>query len=76
MEFTNNEKLEELIKSYKEDITAEKEKALIEMLQDARLLLPVSFSDNLHESVENSKPGEVFTPEGQVGFDIMYLTGG
>jgi len=36
--------------------------------------LPVDFSDNLYESVENTTPEEIFTP-GQVGFDIRYRTG-
>ena len=71
----NNSELEKLIKSYKEEITAEKEKTLTEMLKQSHLFLPVNFSDNIHESVENRKPGEIISPEGPVGFDIMYLTG-
>lgn len=71
----DNSDLEELIKSYKEEITSEKEKNLTEMLRQSRLFLPVNFSDNLYESVENEKPGSIFSPEGPVGFDILYLTG-
>lgn len=74
MDMVDNTELEELIKSYKEEITAEKEKLLIDKLKQSHLFLPVEFSDNLYESVENTQPGEIFTP-GQVGFDIRYLNG-
>lgn len=74
MDLVDNSEIEELIISYKEEITPEKEKKIKEMLKESHLLLPVEFSDNLYESVENTSPGEIFTPD-QVGFDIKYLTG-
>ena len=36
--------------------------------------MPVEYSANMFEGIENAKEGDIFEPEGQVGFDIICLT--
>lgn len=67
---TDNSRLEELMK---EEITPEMQKEFFEILKQSQLLMPVTFSSNMFEGIEDSKPGNVFEPQGQVGFNINYL---
>ena len=39
------------------------------------MFMPVTYSANMFEGIENAKEGDIFEPEGQVGFDINFLTG-
>lgn len=67
----DNSKLEEILKR---EPDLEMQNEFFEIFRDSQLFLPVRYSDNLFEGIENAKEGEVFEPEGQVGFDILYLT--
>ena len=67
---TDNTRLEELAK---QDITPEMQYEFLEILKKSQLLMPVTFSDNVFEGIENAKPGDKFTPQGQIGFNINYL---
>lgn len=67
----DNSSLEELLKK---EITPEMQKELFEMLKDAQLYLPVEFSSNMFEGIEDSKPGDVFQTTGKEDFDIVYLS--
>ena len=68
----DNSALEEVMKR---DLTPEMQREFFEILKDSQLYMPVSFSPNMFEGIENAKEGDVFEPQGQVGFDIIYLTG-
>jgi len=67
---TDNSRLEELMK---EDITPEMQREFFEILKESQLLMPVTYSANVFEGIENSKPGDVLEPQGQIGFNINYL---
>lgn len=67
----DNSALEEIMKK---DITPESQREFFEILKKSQLFMPVIFSPNMFEGIENSKPGDVFQPKGQTGFDINYLT--
>ena len=67
----DNSALEEVMKR---DLTPEMQREFFEILKDSQLYMPVSFSPNMFEGIENAKEGDVFEPEGQVGFDINYLS--
>lgn len=67
----DNSKLEEILKK---EITQEMQKELFEVLRQSQLYLPVKFSSNMFEGIENAKEGEVFETTGKEGFDINYLT--
>ena len=67
----DNTRLEELMK---QDITPEMEREFFETLRESQMFLPVTYSANMFEGIENAKVGDVFEPEGQVGFSINYLT--
>lgn len=82
----DKEKLEELIKQTVVDnsrleelmakgLVGETKVEFLELLKESQLFLPVTYSENMFEGIENSKPGDIFQPKGQVGFDINYLTG-
>ncbi|WP_407454826.1 SseB family protein [Methanobrevibacter sp.] len=66
----DNSALEELMK---QDLTPQMQKEFFDVLKESQLYMPVSFSPNMFEGVENAKVGDVFQPEGRVGFDINYL---
>ena len=68
----DNSRLEELMS---EKMTAESQKEFLELFKESQLYMPVAFSANMFEGIENAKEGDIFEPEGQVGFDIIYLTG-
>lgn len=67
----DNSKLEELLKK---EITPEMQSELFDTLRQSQLYLPVKFSANMFEEIENVKEGEVFETTGKEGFDINYLT--
>ena len=67
----DNSRLEELLKK---EITPEMQREVFEALKDAQLYLPVIFSDNMFEGIEDAKEGDVFQTTGREGFDINYLT--
>ena len=64
----DNTKLEELMKD------PQKEAELIEELKESQLFLPVIFSENMFEGIENAEPGDIFQPKGPSGYDINFLT--
>ena len=64
----DNTKLEKLMED------PSKQKELLEELKKSQLFLPVIFSENMFEGIENSKPGDVFQPKGPAGYDINFLT--
>lgn len=70
----DNSRLEELIKDMDEGFVGPgKQEEFHELLRKSQLFMPVVFGQNMHDAVENSRPGEIFVPEGQVGFDINYI---
>lgn len=70
----DNSRLEELIKEMDEGfIGPGKREEFNDLLKKSQLFMPVVFSQNMEDAVENSHPGEIFVPEGQVGFDINYI---
>ena len=64
----DNTKLEKLMED------PQKQEEFIEELRESQLFLPVIFSENMFEGIENAKPGDVFQPKGPTGYDINYLT--
>ena len=56
------------------ELTLESQNEFFELLKESQLVMPVSFSQNIFEGIEDAKPGDIIEPEGQVGFDINYLT--
>lgn len=67
----DNSALEEIMKR---DITPESQREFFEIFKDSQLFMPVIYSENLFEGIENAKPGDVIEPSGRVGFDINSLT--
>lgn len=68
----DNSKLEEIMKK---EITPESQREFLLLLKDSQLFMPVTFSENMFEGIENSKEGDIIEPKGQVGFDINFLKG-
>ena len=64
----DNTKLEKLMEDPK------KQDELTEELRKSELFLPVIFSENMFEGIENAKPGDIFEPKGPAGYDINFLT--
>ncbi len=67
----DNSKLEELMK---QDLTPEMQSGFFEILKESQLFMPVVYSENIFEGIENMEEGDVFQPKEQVGFNINYLT--
>ena len=67
----DNSKLEEILKK---EITPAMQSELFDVLRQSQLYLPVKFSANMFEGIENPKEGDVFQTTGKEGFDINYLT--
>ena len=67
---SDNTRLEELMR---QEITPEMQREFFEILKESQLLMPVTFSPNMFEGIENAKEGDVFEPQGQAGFNINYL---
>lgn len=66
----DNSKLEEILKK---EITPEMQSELFDALRQSQLYLPVKFSANMFDEIENVKEGDVFETTGKEGFDINYL---
>ena len=66
----DNSELEEIMKR---EITPESQRDFLEILKDSQLFMPVIYSDNLFEGIENAEPGDVIQPQGQISFDINCL---
>ncbi len=69
----DNSRLEEILKK---EITPAMQAEFFEALKDSQLYLPVRFSLNMFEEIEDAKPGDVFETTGKEGFDINYLSNG
>jgi hypothetical protein len=67
---TDNTRLEELTRS---EITPEMQREFLDLLKESQLLMPVTFSQNVFEGLENAKVGDEIAPQGQIGFSINYL---
>ncbi|MBE6507941.1 MAG: SseB family protein [Methanobrevibacter sp.] len=67
----NNSRLEELMK---QELTPEMEREFLELFKESQLFMPVTYSANMFEGIEDAKEGDIIEPEGQVGFDINCLT--
>lgn len=66
----DNSELEEIMKR---DITPKMKREFIEVFKKSQFYLPVEYSQNMFEALEDVKVGEVFEAEGQVEFDIVHL---
>ena len=64
----DNTKIEKLMED------PQKQEEFIEELRKSQLFLPVIFSENMFEGIENAKEGDVFQPKGPAGYDINFLT--
>lgn len=70
----DNSRLEELIKDMDEGFVGpEKREEFHQLFKKSQLFMPVIFSKNMDDALENNVPGEIFVPEGQIGFDINYI---
>lgn len=67
----DNSKLEEIIKR---EITPEMQEEFFEIFKKSRLFMPVSFSADMFQGMEDAKPGDVFETPSHSGFDINYLS--
>ena len=67
----DNSRLEEIMK---QDLTVEMQNELLEVLKESQLIMPVIYSENMFEGIENAKKGDVFEIREQSGFNINYLT--
>lgn len=67
----DNSRLEELMEG---EITPSMQREFIEIFKESRLFLPVVYSQNIFEELEDSKVGEVGQFRQPVGFDINFLT--
>lgn len=68
----DNSALEELMNR---ELTVESQNEFLRLLKESQMFMPVTYSANMFEGIENAKEGDIFEPEGQVGFDINFLTG-
>ena len=69
-----NSRLEELIKDLNEGFADfEKQVEFLELLKKSQLVLPVVFSQNIGEVIEDRSPGEIFENKQPVGFNINYI---
>ena len=66
----DNSELEQLMKinSRNDEI------AFFAKFKESQLIMPVIWSENMFEDIENAKEGDIFEPKGPVGFDINCLT--
>ena len=56
----DNSELEEIMKR---EITPESQRDFLEILKDSQLFMPVIYSDNIFEGIENAEPGDVLEPQ-------------
>lgn len=68
----DNSALEELMNK---EMTVESQNEFLRLLKESQMFMPVTYSANMFEGIENAKEGDIIEPEGQVGFDINFLTG-
>ncbi len=68
----DNSALEELMNR---ELTVESQNEFLRLLKESQMFMPVTYSANMFEGIENAKEGDIIEPEGQVGFDINFLTG-
>ena len=71
MEFLDNCELEDIMKM---DMDEDAQASFLEKFKESQLIMPVEYTPNMFEGAENAKEGDIFEPEGQVGFNIIYLT--
>ena len=64
----DNSRLEEIMEK---ELTPEMQYEFLEVFKKSQLFMPVSFSDDMFEGIEDSKPGDVFEASG--GFRINCL---
>jgi hypothetical protein len=57
-----------------EDITPQMEREFFKVLKDSRLFLPVVFSENMFEGIEDAEVGDVLETSEPTGFSIQFLT--
>lgn len=70
----DNTKLVDLIKKMDAGLVEpEIKNEFLELFKVSQLFMPVMMGENIFESLENAKVGDVIQPEGQLGFDINYL---
>lgn len=74
MEMMDNSELEELMKMDVNTATADEQNLFIEKFKQSQLIMPVEYSSNMFEDIENAEVGEIFQPQGEAGFNIIYLT--
>ena len=67
----DNSALEEIMKK---KITPESQAEFFEIFKESQLFMPVTFSENMFEGIDDAEVGDVIEPQGQIGFDINYLT--
>ena len=67
----DNSKIEEILQK---ELTIQSQNELFEVLKGSQLFMPVTYSPNMFEGIENAKVGDVIEPEGHIGFNINYLT--
>ena len=67
----DNSALEEIMR---QDLTVEMQNKFIEIFKESQLIMPVTYSENMFEGIENAKVGDVFEIKGPSGFNINYLT--
>ena len=67
----DNSQLEEVLKK---EITPEMQDEFFEIFKKSQLFMPVSFSQDVFEDLEDAKPGDVLETPKQSGFDIINLT--
>ena len=67
----DNSKLEDVLEK---EITPEMQEEFFEILKDSRLFMPVSFSADMFEGLEDAKPGYVLETPKETGFSINCLT--
>ena len=66
----DNTRLEELTR---EEITPIMQIEFLNILKESRLYMPVNYSENMFEGIEDKKVGDVIELTGQMGFNIEYL---
>lgn len=74
MDLLDNSQLEELMKIDVSTATAGEKNLFLEKFRDSQLIMPVEYSSNVFEAVENAEVGDVFEAEGETGFSINYIT--
>ena len=74
MDLVDNSQLEELMKINVNEAGADEQEKFLEKFAESQLIMPVEYSANVFEGLENANVGDVFEPEEQAGFNIIYLT--